>query len=48
MLVERAVIGHGLGLAIVDRVVRIQNGSIQAYNAHEGRLVIDIQLPLIA
>jgi len=34
--------------AIGDRVVRMHNGSIQAYNAREGGLVIDIQLPLIS
>lgn len=38
--------GAGLGLAIADRVVRLHNGSIEAYNAREGGLVIDINLPL--
>ncbi len=38
--------GSGLGLAIADRVVRMHNGTIQAYNAREGGLVIDIKLPL--
>lgn len=38
--------GAGLGLAIADRVVRLHNGSIQAYNALEGGLVIDMHLPL--
>lgn len=38
--------GAGLGLAIADRVVRMHNGTIQAYNAREGGLVIDIQLPV--
>jgi signal transduction histidine kinase len=37
--------GAGLGLAIADRVVRMHDGQIQAYNAREGGLVIDIQLP---
>jgi hypothetical protein len=32
--------------AIADRVVRLHNGSIEAYNAREGGLVIDINLPL--
>ena len=36
--------GAGLGLAIADRVVRMHNGTIQAYNAREGGLVIDIKL----
>lgn len=39
--------GAGLGLAIADRVVRLHNGTIQAYNARECGLVIDIQLPLL-
>lgn len=38
--------GAGLGLAIADRVVRMHNGTIEAYNAREGGLVIDIHLPL--
>lgn len=38
--------GAGLRLAIADRVVRLHNGSIEAYNAREGGLVIDINLPL--
>jgi two-component system sensor histidine kinase CpxA len=40
--------GSGLGLAIADRVVRMHNGTIQAYNAREGGLVIDIKLPVLA
>ncbi len=38
--------GAGLGLAIADRVVKLHNGTIEAYNAREGGLVIDIHLPL--
>ena len=38
--------GSGLGLAIADRVVKLHNGTIEAYNAREGGLVIDIHLPL--
>ena len=38
--------GAGLGLAIVDRVVRMHNGTIQAFNAREGGLVIDIKIPV--
>jgi two-component system sensor histidine kinase CpxA len=38
--------GAGLGLAITDRVIKLHNGTIQAYNAREGGLVIDIHLPL--
>lgn len=40
--------GAGLGLAIAERVVRLHYGSIEAYNARGGGLVIDIQLPLLA
>jgi len=43
--VEAGTNGSGLGLAIADRVVRMHNGTIQAYKAREGGLVIDIQLP---
>ena len=39
--------GAGLGLAIADRVVKMHHGTIQAYNAREGGLVIDIRLPII-
>lgn len=38
--------GSGLGLAIADRVVKLHHGTIEAYNAREGGLVIDIHLPL--
>ncbi|HXQ71423.1 MAG TPA: ATP-binding protein [Pyrinomonadaceae bacterium] len=38
--------GAGLGLAIADRVVKLHHGNIEAYNAREGGLVIDIHLPL--
>ncbi len=40
--------GAGLGLAIADRVVKMHNGTIEAYDAREGGLVIDIHLPLLA
>jgi two-component system sensor histidine kinase CpxA len=38
--------GSGLGLAIADRVVKLHNGTIEAYNAREGGLIIDVHLPL--
>ena len=38
--------GAGLGLAIADRVVLLHDGTIEAYNAREGGLVIDIKLPI--
>lgn len=46
--VEVSANGSGLGLAITDRVVRMHNGTIEAYNAREGGLVIDIKLPVLA
>jgi len=38
--------GHGLGLAIVQRVVKAHGGDIHAENGEQGGLVIRIQLPL--
>jgi signal transduction histidine kinase len=38
--------GHGLGLAIVQRVVKAHGGDIQAQNGEQGGLVVRIQLPL--
>jgi two-component system OmpR family sensor kinase len=38
--------GHGLGLAIVQRVVRAHGGDIQANNAEGGGLIVRMHLPL--
>ena len=38
--------GAGLGLAIADRVVRLHEGTIQAMNADDGGLIVEIVLPL--
>jgi two-component system sensor histidine kinase CpxA len=38
--------GAGLGLAIADRVVRMHNGSISAFNASDGGLIVEIVLPI--
>jgi two-component system OmpR family sensor kinase len=38
--------GHGLGLAIVQRVVKAHGGDIHAENGESGGLVVHIQLPL--
>ena len=35
----------GLGLAITERVIRMHSGTIQAHNAMNGGLVIEITLP---
>jgi signal transduction histidine kinase len=40
--------GHGLGLAIADRVVRSHGGQIGARNRPEGGLCVEIVLPLAA
>ena len=40
--------GAGLGLAIAERVVRRHDGSIRAYNASDGGLVVEIVLPIAA
>jgi two-component system OmpR family sensor kinase len=38
--------GHGLGLAIVERVVKIHLGELLAYNCEDGGLEIVLRLPL--
>ena len=38
--------GHGLGLAIVQRVVRAHGGEIRASNADGGGLIVQLDLPL--
>ncbi|MFC4527382.1 HAMP domain-containing histidine kinase [Dyella halodurans] len=38
--------GHGLGLAIVQRVVRAHGGDIRASNADGGGLIVQLDLPL--
>ena len=38
--------GHGLGLAIVQRVVQVHGGSIDARNADGGGLLVRLRLPL--
>ncbi|WP_267220650.1 HAMP domain-containing sensor histidine kinase [Dyella silvae] len=38
--------GHGLGLAIVQRVVRAHGGDIKASNAEDGGLEVSLHLPL--
>lgn len=38
--------GHGLGLAIAQRVLKAHGGSIRAFNRREGGLCVEMQLPL--
>ncbi|WP_158884038.1 HAMP domain-containing sensor histidine kinase [Rhodanobacter sp. L36] len=38
--------GHGMGLAIVQRVVQVHGGDIRAINASGGGLQVQLQLPL--
>ena len=40
--------GAGLGLAIAERVVRRHDGTIHAYNAPDGGLVVEITLPIVS
>jgi two-component system sensor histidine kinase CpxA len=40
--------GAGLGLAIAERVVRRHDGTISAYNASDGGLVVEIVLPIVS
>jgi two-component system, OmpR family, sensor kinase len=39
--------GHGLGLAIVERIVRAHGGSVAAANAPGGGLCVTLSLPLV-
>jgi len=38
--------GAGLGLAITEAAVRLHNGTVQAMNADDGGLIIEITLPI--
>jgi len=38
--------GAGIGLAIAERAVRLHGGSMTAANAHDGGLIVTINLPL--
>lgn len=40
--------GHGLGLAIVERIARAHGGSVRAENAPGGGLKVEIRLPAMA
>jgi two-component system sensor histidine kinase CpxA len=42
---DRKTGGTGLGLSIAERAVRLHGGSIRAFNADEGGLVVEIELP---
>ena len=38
--------GMGIGLAITDRAVKLHGGTVKAFNAAEGGLVVEIELPI--
>jgi two-component system sensor histidine kinase CpxA len=40
--------GAGLGLAITEAAVRLHNGTVQAMNADDGGLIIEITLPILS
>ncbi len=40
--------GAGLGLAITEAAVRLHNGTVQAMNAGDGGLIIEISLPILS
>ncbi len=43
---ERQSGGSGVGLAISDRAVRLHGGSLRAFNAPGGGLILEMELPL--
>jgi two-component system sensor histidine kinase CpxA len=43
---ERQSDGSGVGLAISDRAVRLHGGSVRAFNAPGGGLIMEVELPL--
>jgi hypothetical protein len=40
--------GTGLGLAITERAVRLHGGTVTAFNADDGGLVVELSLPISA
>lgn len=42
---DRASGGHGIGLAITERAVRLHHGSVAATNAKDGGLCVTIRIP---
>jgi two-component system sensor histidine kinase CpxA len=44
---ERQSGGAGVGLAISDRAVRLHGGSLRAFNAPGGGLIMEMELPLV-
>jgi signal transduction histidine kinase len=44
---DRASGGTGLGLAITDRAIRLHGGSVAAFNAADGGLVVELRLPIV-
>ena len=45
---DRKTGGTGLGLAIAARAVRVHEGSINAINASDGGLIVEIRIPVSA
>ncbi|MGB7926460.1 MAG: ATP-binding protein [Pyrinomonadaceae bacterium] len=44
---DRQTGGHGLGLSITERAVRLHGGTVRASNAPGGGLIIEIRLPAL-
>ena len=40
--------GAGLGLAITEAAIRLHNGTVQAMNAGDGGLIVEITLPILS
>jgi two-component system sensor histidine kinase CpxA len=43
---DRKTGGTGLGLAITERAISLHGGTVQASNAPDGGLIVEVRLPL--
>jgi len=44
---QRSTGGYGVGLAITERAIRLHGGEVEARNAPQGGLIVEMTLPLV-